>query len=183
MFTNQMVITMSHGGKREGAGRRSGSNVYGESTHPLRVPKSRIEEVKAFLTSGASPYTLPFYSSTVRAGTPTAADDHIEDHIDLNAHFTKATGSTFLVKASGDSMIDAHILDGDMLVVDKSSKPKPGKIVIAAVDGELTVKRLAVVDGVTQLLPENKNFPPIIIGRENNLIIWGTVTHIIHQAQ
>ena len=173
---------MAQGGKREGSGRPKGSNIYGESTHPLRIPKSRLEDVKSFLARGISNYALPLYSSTVRAGMPTAADDSIEDYIDLNTHFSKQVGTTFLVKASGDSMVNAHIQDGDMLVVNKSIEPMHGKIVIAAVAGELTVKRLVIMPEKIQLVAENSNYSPIEIEDENSLEILGVVTHIIHTA-
>ncbi|WP_019217782.1 LexA family protein [Legionella tunisiensis] len=173
---------MPRGGKREGSGRPKGSNIYGESTHPLRIPASRLEDVKAFLASGVTNYAMPLFASTVRAGTPTSADDYIEDYIDLNTHFSKQPGSTFLVTASGDSMINANIQDGDMLVVNKDIKPTHGKIVIASVAGELTVKRLAILPERIHLVAENPNYLPIVVNDETSLVILGVVTHIIHSA-
>lgn len=173
---------MAKGGRREGSGRPRGSNQYGESTHPLRIPLSRLEEVKAFLTTGIANFSLPLFSSTVRAGSPTVADDYIEDYIDLNTYFSPKKESTFLVIASGDSMVNANIYDGDMLVVNKAIEPINGKIVIAAVSGELTVKRLAILPNKIQLVAENPNYLPIEIQDANEFVILGVVTHVIHAA-
>lgn len=171
---------MSHGGRRINAGRPKGQGPYGEETRSMRVPLSRMEDVKAFLQSAA--YRLPLYACSVRAGFPSPADDYIERHLDLNHHLVKHPASTFFVTASGDSMIGAGIASGDMLVVDRSLDAVHGKIVIAAVNGELTVKRLSRSNGRLQLLPENDAYQPIDLGREDDLVIWGVVTHVIHTA-
>ncbi|KTC83716.1 LexA family protein [Legionella brunensis] len=171
---------MQHGGKREGAGRPIGSNQYGEPTKTLRVPISRINEVKEYLQN--QPKGIPLYSSRVRAGFPSPADDYIESHLDLNEHLIKHPASTFFLIAEGDSMTDAGIQPGDMLIVDKSVEPTHGKIVIAAIDGELTVKTLSKVNGKVQLIPGNKAYKPINITDSQDLVIWGVVTHVIHQA-
>jgi DNA polymerase V len=172
---------MSHGGKRDNAGRPKGQGKYGETTKSFRIPVSRIDDVKAFLDEGTS-YRLPLYASTVRAGFPSPADDYIEMHLDLNTHLIKHPAATFFVTASGDSMTGAGIASGDMLVVDRSLEATHGKIVIAAINGELTVKRLSRVAGTVQLLPENNKYQPIEISADEDLVIWGVVTHVIHQA-
>ena len=171
---------MSHGGKRTGAGRPKGSNAWGESTKSIRVPLSKIPAVSAFLENGSS--ACPLYASRVRAGFPSPADDYIESYLDLNAHLIKHPASTFFLTASGDSMTGAGIQSGDMLIVDKSLTATHGKIVIAAIDGELTVKRLSCMANRVQLLPENTNYPPIDITDAHELVIWGVVTHVIHVA-
>lgn len=173
----------SHGGKRTGAGRPKGANIYGESTKPLRIPISKIDEVKAFLLDGTQSIKLPLYSSSVRAGFPSPADDDIEDRLDLNTHLIKHPAATFFVKACGDSMEGAGIFSGDMLIVDKSLEAVHGKIIIAALDGELTVKRLFRRDGVVNLVAENPAYPPIDVSDSHEMVIWGVVTHIIHKAQ
>ncbi|KTD00190.1 S24 family peptidase [Legionella feeleii] len=101
---------MSHGGKRLGAGRPKGSNSWGESTKAIRVPQSRVEDIKAFLEGGLN-YTLPLYSCKVRAGFPSPADDYIESRLDLNEHLIKHPAATFFVIASGDSIFNHHITD------------------------------------------------------------------------
>ena len=173
---------MTHGGKRTGSGRPRGSNVWGESTQSIRLPISKIPAVQAFLENGGSASTCPLYSSHVRAGFPSPADDYIESYLDLNAHLIKHPAATFFVTASGDSMTGAGIQSGDMLIVDKSLNATHGKIVIAAIDGELTVKRLSRHEGRVQLLPENNQYTPIDITDEHDLVIWGVVTHVIHPA-
>lgn len=127
-------------------------------------------------------YKIPFYSSRVRAGFPSPADDYIEMHLDLNQHLIKHPSATFFVTASGDSMTEAGIVSGDMLVVDRSLEPTHGKIVIAAINGELTVKRLSRSAGRVQLLPENPRYNALEITEDEELVIWGVVTHVIHKA-
>ncbi|MDI9817961.1 MULTISPECIES: LexA family transcriptional regulator [unclassified Legionella] len=170
---------MVKGGLRAGAGR---PKKFSEETKVLRVPCSKINEILAFIDSGKS-CTIPLYSSSVRAGFPSSpADDYIESHLDLNTHLIKHPASTFFLIASGDSMTGAGIQSGDMLIVDKSLEAGHGKIVIAAIDGELTVKRLSKKEGRVELLPENSAYPAIDITDEQDLVIWGVVTHVIHRA-
>lgn len=173
---------MSPGGKRIGAGRPKGRNSYGEATKPLRIPISRLEEVRDFLKNENNALELPLYSSTVQAGFPSPSDDYIECKLDLNTHLIQHPAATFFVKAAGDSMKNAGIHSGDMLIVDRSIEATHGKIVIAAVNGELTVKRLFRQQGKLKLLAENSAYKAINITDEEDLVIWGVVTYIIHQA-
>lgn len=167
---------MTKGGKREGAGRPKGL----EPTQQIRVPKSRVTDIHAFLES-KNLNVLPLYSSKVQAGFPSPADDYIERYLDLNAEFIKHPAATFLVTATGDSMIDAGIHSGDVLIVDRSLEAVDGKIVIAAINGELTVKRLSKRKGRVQLMPANPKFKPIDITEEQDLVIWGVVTLVLHR--
>jgi len=105
----------------------------------------------------------------------------LEDTLDLNTHLIHHQEATFFVKAQGDSMIGAGIHQGDILIVDKSLTPKSGKIVIAVVDGEFTVKRLHKYKGNITLKAENPEFKDIKIRGTDELIIWGVVTSVIHQ--
>ena len=172
------------GGKRQGAGRPAGQGKYGaEPTKTLRVPVSRIEEIHALLDQEDPIYTLPLYSSKVQAGFPSPGDDYIERHLDLNQHLIKHPAATFIVTATGDSMTDAGIHSGDLLIVDKSLEAQHGKIVIAALNGELTVKRLSKMRGRVQLLPENPKYKAIDITGDQDLVIWGVVTHVIHGVE
>ena len=173
---------MNRGGKREGAGRPKGRNAYGEPTKPVRIPLSRITDVMSFLEQGESSVALPLYSSTVRAGFPSPADDYIERKLDLNTHLIKHPAATFFVIAAGDSMKNVGIHSGDMLVVDRSLEATHGKVVIAAINGELTVKRLSCHQGQVKLIAENPAYAPIDITDEHELVIWGVVTHVIHQV-
>jgi DNA polymerase V len=171
------------GGKRHGAGRPYGSNKYGEATKPMRIPISKFDKVISYINELQSVYELPLYSNKVSAGFPSPADDHLECKLDLNSHLIHHPSSTFFVKVSGDSMINAGIQSGDMLIVDRSIKPEHGKIVIAAINGELTVKRLSKQGGQVKLLPENEQYSPIEITDEQDIIIWGVVTYVIHEAK
>jgi len=173
---------MAHGGNRQGSGRPKGSGPWGEATRAMRIPLSQIDAVNLLLTEKITPYAIPLYTSTVRAGFPSPADDHIEAHLDLNTHLIKHPAATFFVIASGDSMTGAGIYSGDLLIVDKSITASHGKIIIAAIDGELTVKRLSQQNNRLQLLPENPQYPPIDITDYQDMVIWGVVTHVIHQT-
>lgn len=172
---------MPQGGKRIGAGRPKGRNSYGEATRPLRVPISRLADVKDFLKKVPA-LELPLYSSTVQAGFPSPADDYIEYKLDLNTHLIPHPSATFFVRASGDSMKNAGIHSGDMLIVDRSLEATHGKIVIAAMNGELTVKRLFRQEGKIKLLAENPAYKAINVTDEEHLVIWGVVTYVIHQT-
>ncbi len=169
---------MKHGGKRKGAGRPKGGGQYGEPTKPIRLPQSLIGPISRFIKNKG--YQLPLYSTKVAAGHPTFADDHIDALVDLNEHLIKNPLSTFLVKVSGKSMIDAGIDENDILIVDRVIQPAHGNIVIAAIDGQLTVKRLHKKNNQLILIAENEAFKPIKINEGNEFFIWGVVTNVIH---
>lgn len=171
---------MPRGGSRIGAGRPKGQGKFGEVTKPIRVPVSKIDSVMNFINNNT--LSLPLYSSKVPAGFPSPADDHMEGKLDLNTHLIKHPTATFFVKASGDSMIGAGIHDGDILVVDRSLEPRQSRIVIAAVDGQLTVKRLKKKGKKIFLVPENKKFRSIELNENNDVKVWGVVTSVIHKV-
>ena len=168
----------NHGGKRTGAGRPKGTGLYGTATKVMRVPESKVEDVKSFLAGGAA-YNIPLYEGTVSAGTPFGVSDHVDKKLDLNEHLIKTPSATFFVRAAGKSMINAGIDDGDLLVVDRSLDVKNGKIVIAAVNGELTVKRYQRFGDRVTLIAENDDIPNIELTEGEELGIWGVVTNII----
>lgn len=124
---------------------------------------------------------LPMFNDLVPCGFPSPAQDYIERRLDLNELMIHHPSATYFVKSSGDSMIEAGIGEGDLLVVDSSRKAEHGSIVIAAVDGEFTVKRLQLHPFV-MLKPENALYKPIMIGCEDNLAIFGVVTYIVKSA-
>ena len=123
---------------------------------------------------------LRFYSSKIAAGLPSPAEDHCDETMDLNEHLLKNPDSTFFVRVSGDSMIDAGIHPGDLLVVDRGLAPSNGRIVVAVVDGESTVKRIFRENGRLYLMPENPSYPSIEITEETAFMVWGVVTNVIH---
>jgi DNA polymerase V len=122
---------------------------------------------------------LPFMEAGISAGFPSPALDFIDLKIDLNKHVVKHPSSTFYGRVKGVSMIDAGIHDGDLLVIDKSLEPKNGKIAVCYIDGEFTVKRITIKAGQCWLMPANKDYQPIQITTDNELLIWGIVTHVI----
>lgn len=170
---------MPRGGARPGAGRPKGQGKFREPTKAMRVPESMLAEILEFVESRS--YKLPFYTCAVQAGFPSPADDYIEGELDLNKYLIKHPTATFFVKATGDSMINAGIHHGDILIVDRSLEAQHGKIVIAAVDGNLTVKRLQKSNKGARLVPENDEFEPICINEDNDVVIWGVVTNVLHK--
>lgn len=141
----------------------------------------RQAPVKLFAPANESYVELPLYAHKVVAGFPSPADDYIETTLDLNDRLIRNKAATFLLVVEGDSMKKAGIKDGDILVVDRSIPPSDGKIVIAALDGELTVKRLSMKSTGTWLVPENDDYPPIAVREEADIVIWGVVTATISQ--
>lgn len=124
-------------------------------------------------------HTFPLYMSPVKAGFPSPADDFLEGMIDLNKHLIKHPAATYLIRVSGESMINAGIGHDDILVVDTTLKPKHRDIVIACLDGEMTVKRFYQTPKTTALIPENDAFEPIMIRDGMDFSIWGVVKHVI----
>ena len=125
---------------------------------------------------------LPYFADLVQAGFPSPASDYLEDRIDLNSLLIKHPSGTYFLRVSGTSMMDAQILDGDIVIVDSSIDAKHGDIVIASLDGEFTIKRLQT-SPVIALIPMNSNYSPIYISEGEELSIFGTVTYIIHKAR
>jgi DNA polymerase V len=173
------INKMVGGGKREGAGRPVGSGKFKETTRAIRVPLSLVDKIIDY--SNNKGYELPLFSSKVSAGFPSPADDYMERKLDLNEYLIQQPAATFFVRATGNSMIGAGIYPDDILIVDRSIKPKHGKIVIAALNGDLTVKRLSKVKNIVKLVAENPDYASIEIGENDDLHIWGVVTNVIHK--
>uniref|UniRef100_UPI0038B265CE LexA family protein n=1 Tax=Crenobacter luteus TaxID=1452487 RepID=UPI0038B265CE len=132
------------------------------------------------LSEQLSDLSLPLFASRVPAGLPAPADDLKEAGIDLNALLVERPQATFLVTVQGDSMVNAGIHDGDLLLVDRSIEARPGKVVVAVIDGELTVKRLERDGERVWLMPENPAYRPIPVPEDAAFFIWGVVTNVIH---
>ena len=122
---------------------------------------------------------IPYFLNTVRVGWPSPADDYVERPIDLNEYLIKNSAATYFVRVSGDSMINANIGDGAVLIVDRSIEPTHNKIVIASIDGSYACKRLLLKPRVC-LMPENPKYPPIFINKEEELELAGTVIAAIN---
>jgi DNA polymerase V len=123
----------------------------------------------------------PLFDAKVPAGFPSPAADYEEDKLDLNRHLIKNPAATFFVKVTGDSMEGAGIHHGDLLVVDRSIEPHDKNIVIAVINGELTVKRIRIRSRKITLQPENKNYRDQEIAEDAEFEVWGVVTNVIHQ--
>jgi DNA polymerase V len=123
-----------------------------------------------------------FFESGISAGFPSPADDFKEYRLSLDDELIKNKEATFFARVSGQSMINAGLDDNDLLVIDRSLEPEHNKIAVCFLDGEFTVKRLKVEKGVVWLQPENDNYRPIKITKENNFIIWGIVTTVIKKV-
>jgi len=125
-------------------------------------------------------WARPLFLASVSAGFPSPAEDYIEGRLDLNRHLIKHPAATFFVRVAGDSMIDAGIHPGDILVVDRALEPQDSNVVIAVIDGELTVKRISQRHGKLFLMPDNEAYQPLEILAEMEFEVWGVVTSVIH---
>lgn len=125
---------------------------------------------------------LPLFAVPVKAGFPSPAEDYLEQNLDLNEYLIQHPSATFFVRVDGESMRGAGIQKGDILIVDRSLEPSHGKIVIAVINGEFTVKRLRLHQDKVFLEPENPQFSPIEINPNWDFQIWGVVTYVIHKC-
>jgi DNA polymerase V len=132
------------------------------------------------LLAKRSRLTLPLAGERVAAGFPSPADDYVEVGIDLNEQLIHHPTSTFFLRVSGDSMLGAGIHDGDLLVVDRSLDARPGRVVVAVLDGAFTLKRLVRHRGRLRLEAANSAYPPLELHRCGDVQIWGVAIHVIH---
>lgn len=145
--------------------------------HSLKLHTSKTIDIYSALTDTV--LELPFVDEGISAGFPSPALDFVDLTIDLNKHLIKHPSATFYGRIKGLSLKDAGINDGDLLIIDRSLEPINGKIAICYIDGEFTAKRIKKTKNELWLMPENEDYQPIKIEEENNLIIWGIVTHVI----
>lgn len=181
------------GGNREGAGRKS---LYDEPTKVVRVPESRVIEIKNYLAGSTktkfndiasitlvNPSTamhIPLASEKVSAGFPSPAQDYIEQTLDMNEHLIKNEAATFVVTVSSQSMLGAGIDINDELVVDRSLEAKHEDIVVVWIDNEFTVKRLMIEEGKNHWLKaENPDYPNIHFHDGQEVVVWGVVTFVL----
>lgn len=146
----------------------------------IEIESAKI--VQVFLPERANFLELPLFLESVSAGFPSPADDYLEGKLDLNDFLINNPAATFLVRVTGDSMIGAGIHSGDLLIVDRSLTPKDRNIVIAVINGELTVKKLRITKNKVGLFPENKDYKPIEITSEMNFEVWGVVKSVVHSV-
>ncbi len=140
-----------------------------------------MSEIKAiYKPEDTEKCECPLFMIPVSAGFPSPADDYVEGSLDLNKHLVKHPAATFFVRVAGDSMINAGIHPDDILVVDRSLDPVDKKVIIAIVNGELTVKRIRIKKDGIYLVAENINYNPVKINNEMEFQVWGVVTSVIH---
>lgn len=140
-------------------------------------------EVRALVEGLGDQLRTRVEDGVVMAGFPSPSQDYTTAEIDLSEHLMPNRASTYLVRARGHSMTGAGIWDGDELVVDRSIRPQHGHVVIAVLDGELTVKRLSIhADGRVVLSSENPAYPDIAVPSLSDLRVWGVVTVALHHV-
>ncbi|HIP48728.1 MAG TPA: translesion error-prone DNA polymerase V autoproteolytic subunit [Lutibacter sp.] len=122
---------------------------------------------------------LPYAEQGISAGFPSPADDFLDISIDLNKELIKNPSATFYGRVKGDSMKDAGLENGDLLIIDKSLETQDNKIAVCFIDGEFTVKRIKLEADVIWLIAENKDYKPIKVTADNEFVIWGIVTTVI----
>ena len=147
---------------------------------PKKIKK--INNITVYFPEKSAQIKRPIVSEDVAAGFPSPAEDFKEVRISLDKELIKNEEATFYARVRGNSMIDANIEDGDLLVIDRSIESRNGKIAVCMIDGEFTIKRLKVEKNCVYLMPENKKFKPIKVTEENELIVWGIVTYVIKKV-
>ena len=138
-----------------------------------------VEKYFAAGYSGSKRFTQLDVSTANATGFGAAADDYMERGIDLNEQLIRNKPATFFMRVTGNSMINASIHDGDIVIVDKSIKPQNGKIVIAVVEGEMLIRRLEKTMNSMRLVPETAKLSTIEVGEFSDVNIWGVVTYVI----
>ena len=126
---------------------------------------------------------LPLFLTKIQAGFPSPAEDYIDQKLDLNEYAIKHPSATFFVRVNGESMINADIFHNDLLIVDRSLQPQNNSIIIADLDGELTVKRFSKKRNKYYLVAENENFPDIEVNGDRNFEVWGVATFVLHSLR
>ena len=134
------------------------------------------------IEAGASLLSVLISPVAVAAGYPSPAQDYFDGRIDLNAHLIKDITSTYVVRVSGESMEGAGISDGDELIVNRALEPVDGSVVVAVLDGELTIKRLRITGTGVVLQAENPAYPDIRVPSLSDLVVWGVVTRCLHHV-
>lgn len=138
--------------------------------------------MEIFKAEATSSLPLPIYLANIPAGFPSPVGDDLDKTLDLNEFLIAHPAATFFVRVAGESMRNAGIFSGDILVVDRSLEAVDNKIVVAIVNGEFTVKRLKVREGRISLAPENPAYPILEIKEGSDFQVWGVVTYVIHKA-
>lgn len=135
--------------------------------------------ISAVAASDEKTYGLQFFETRVQAGFPSPAQGEYADTIDLNRALITNPAATFCARVIGDSMVDAGINEGDLLIIDRTLTPHDGSIAVCFIDGDFTVKRLSIREEGLFLTPANASFPELRVSEDSNFEVWGVVSHII----
>lgn len=139
----------------------------------------RDKNLTFFSVSTERQMECPLIEGGIKAGFPSPAEDFLDASIDLNKELIKNPSATFYGRVKGDSMQDAGIANGDLLIIDKSLEPRDGKVAVCFIDGEFTIKRIKLDKNICWLMPANPSYKPIKVTEENEFMVWGIVVHII----
>lgn len=145
----------------------------------MRLIKT-TSKIDFYTADVATDLSLPL-AEGIKAGFPSPAQDYIDLAFDLNKELVKNPSSTFYGRVRGDSMVDEGINDGDILVIDKSLPPADGRKAVCYIDGEFTLKTIRVKKDGIYLMPANPAYKPIKVTEENDFVVWGIVTYVIHK--
>lgn len=137
--------------------------------------------IEIYTIDKSNGFELPLFSADVPAGFPSPADDYIENTLDLNKYLIQHPSATFYVRVNGNSMIDANIYCGDILIIDRSIKIQNNDVALVILNGNFTVKRLKIVGEKVLLVSENLKYKPIEISKEMDFEVWGKVIWSIHK--
>jgi DNA polymerase V len=143
--------------------------------------KEQPPELDFFLPEKGKALKLDLYTNTISAGFPSPAEDYLDKKLDLNDYLIRNPSATFFVKVNGNSMVNAGIHNGDILIVDRSVEAADGRVVIGVINGEFTVKRIRKKGKRLFLEPENESFKPIEVTEEMDFKTWGVVVYTIHK--
>ena len=147
-----------------------------------RQSKNGPADLEFYSLDNSNLSKITLFEGSVSAGYPSPVDESMDLEINLHDHLVKSPNKTFCVKAVGESMKDAGISSGDVMLVDREIEPENRSIVLAVIDSEFTVKRVNVSEKKLYLMPENDDFSPIEITEDMDFKIWGVVTYIIHKV-
>ncbi len=148
----------------------------------ISFPSESMSRLEIFSAETLSALELPFADEGVRAGFPSPAQDYMENSIDLNRDLVQHPESTFYARVVGDSMVDADVHQGDILMVDKSVEIHSGDMAVCILNGEFTVKYVDIEPDHVTLRPANDHYPPILVTEADSFEVWGVVTFVIKRT-
>ena len=149
----------------------------------IKNKNNEIFRIGTAIVNASTKYHVSFYGTGISAGFPSPATDYMECNLDLNEYLIEHPAATYFVRVEGDSMKNAGIASGDILIVDRALPVGNNCIVVASIDNELTVKRLEKAENKVFLVPSNPEYPVIEVTGEMDLNIWGVVTFVIHEPK